>query len=341
MKIVIKIVCIVLAALILLACLAVLGFKAYDGIKFSKFYFMSEKEFKTPGVGDDFVPQGFEYLAEKNLFLACGYMSSGEPSRVYVIDRDGNNRYTELAFADGSDYVGHAGGLTYNGELLYVADMEGVDVFKLSDILDESVTTAKQICRIDTFGLVPAFCLVADSADGSGTKSLYVGSFHDEESYPTDKKFHMITPSGDDNRGTVISYAFSEDTQSGVDESAPTSVFSLPSHIQGITVAGDKIVLSTSFGLSTSKLYVHDIEKIKSTMLRGYGEQTFGVDIPHFYIDSSTLVDTIDAPPMSEEMVYLDGKLWVMNESACNKYIFGKITSGNKVRSFEFPLKDE
>ncbi len=338
MKIIIKILCIALAAVILLAALAVLGFKAYDGIKFSKFYSMSEKEFKTPGVGDNFVPQGFEFLSSENVFLSCGYMSNGASSRVYVIDRDGNNYYTELAFADGTAYVGHAGGLTYDREFLYIADMEGVDVFKLSDIIDNNIATAKQICRIDTFGLVPAFCFAADGVTG---RSLFVGSFHDEESYPTDKKFHMITPAGDDNRGTLISYAFSDETQSGVDESAPTAVYSLPSHVQGITVAGDKIVLSTSFGLSTSKLFVHDIQKIEATKSYGYGLETFGVDIPLFHVDSSNLDETIEAAPMSEEMVYLDGKLWIMNESACNKYIFGKITSGNRVRSFEFPLKNK
>ncbi len=336
MKKILKVLGIILAVLILLVVLALLGFKAYDGIKYKDFYSISDKEIPVPGINDDFVPQGFEYYAEDDLFFSSGYMSSGEGSRIYVIDREGNSYYTELCFADGGLYVGHAGGVTYNGELLYVADFEGVDVFKLSDILDKNTSTAKQVCRIDTFGLVPAFCLMAEGESG---RELLVGSFHDEESYPTDKKFHMITPAGDDNRGTIISYALSSETQSGVDESAPTSVYSLPSHVQGVTVVGDQIALSTSFGLSPSQLYFHDIDKIKSTRSMGYGKETFGVDIPLYHIDSSSLTDTVTAAPMSEEMIYLNGKLWIMNESACNKYIFGKITSGARVRSFKYPFE--
>ncbi len=334
---VLKIAGIVLGCIILVAVLAVLGFKAFDAIKYSEFYGISNAEFKTPGVNDDFVPQGFEYYAEGDLFFVSGYVSSGENSRVYVIDREGNNHYTELAFADGSLYTSHAGGVTYHGELLYVADFEGVDVFKLADILDENIKIAKQVCRIDTFGLVPAFCYVAEGENG---KELFVGSFHDEEAYPTDKKFHIITPAGDDNRGTIISYAFSDSTISGVDESAPTSVYTLPSHVQGVTIAGNALVLSTSYGLAPSTLYFYNLSKVKESKSMGYGMDTFGVDIPLYHVDSASLIDTLTAAPMSEEMVYLDGKLWIMNESACNKYIFGKITTGFNVRSFEYKSEE-
>ena len=48
------------------------------------------------------------------------------------------------------------------------------------------------------------------------------------------------------------------------------------------------------------------------------------------------MVDTIQAPPMAEELVYLDGKIYIMNESACNKYIFGKFTYGYHVYAFKY-----
>ena len=65
------------------------------------------------------------------------------------------------------------------------------------------------------------------------------------------------------------------------------------------------------------------------------------MDVPLYYEDSASLVesDTVEAPPMSEEIVYLDGKIWIMNESACNKYIFGKLTTGNYLYSVEYPKK--
>ena len=63
-----------------------------------------------------------------------------------------------------------------------------------------------------------------------------------------------------------------------------------------------------------------------------------GVSVPLYVIDSKTLVDTIEAPPMAEEIVYLDGKIWIMNESASNKYIFGKFTTGNTLFSVNYPF---
>ncbi len=335
-----KIIGIVLGSVLALAFLAVIGFHTYDRIKYSDFYSRSEIEFSIPGVWDNFVPQGFDYHKEEDVFLSCGYMSDNTSSRIYVIDREGESHYTELQGEAGELYIGHAGGLAYYKDLVYVADMEGVDVFRLSDILDPNVKSTKSLGRIDMLGLVPAFCYVVDTGEAGGR--LLVGSFHDEESYPTDEKFHVTTPSGEVNKGTILVFDFDEEKPFGVDATAPTMVFSLPSRVQGMTITDDnKIVLSTSFGLSTSKLYVHDMDKIAETAEMGYGEETFGVDIPLGHFCADTLVETIDAPPMSEELVYLDGKIWVMNESACNKYIFGKLTSGNNLRSFAYPAEEE
>ena len=39
---------------------------------------------------------------------------------------------------------------------------------------------------------------------------------------------------------------------------------------------------------------------------------------------------------MSEELVCLDGKIYVFNESACNKYIFGKLTTGFNLYAYDY-----
>ena len=54
-----------------------------------------------------------------------------------------------------------------------------------------------------------------------------------------------------------------------------------------------------------------------------------------YYLDSGSVTETIEAPPMSEEIVCLDGRLYVLNESACNKYIFGKLMSANDLYSYD------
>ena len=44
-------------------------------------------------------------------------------------------------------------------------------------------------------------------------------------------------------------------------------------------------------------------------------------------LDSSVLKTDLKIAPMSEEIVTVEGQLYVMCESASNKYIFGKFTS--------------
>lgn len=46
------------------------------------------------------------------------------------------------------------------------------------------------------------------------------------------------------------------------------------------------------------------------------------------YLDSGNEVEVIKAPPMSEELVYLNGKIYILCESASNKYIFGRLLRG-------------
>ena len=47
-----------------------------------------------------------------------------------------------------------------------------------------------------------------------------------------------------------------------------------------------------------------------------------------YAFDSSTEVASFDAPPMAEEIIFVDGKLMIMSESASMKYIFGNLTGG-------------
>ena len=60
-----------------------------------------------------------------------------------------------------------------------------------------------------------------------------------------------------------------------------------------------------------------------------------GTSVPLVYLDSSMLTDDLRMPPMAEEIVVLDNKIYVMNESACTKYIFGNLTSGRHIYAYE------
>lgn len=341
--IILSTVLIVLGAIIVLG---ILGFKAYDSIRYSDFYDIANAEFYIPDLMDGFVPQGFDYLEKEHAFIACGYMSNGEASRIYVIDKDGDSYYyTELRQTDiNVAYTGHTGGIAYYGDYVYVTGSDGVDVFDLSVILDKNVKQAPKLATVDTskYGVDPAYCFVYED-------ELFVGAFHKDGDYNTPTEHHL-----GDNRALMLSFPLSarfKDTNYYVNPT-PSAMFSMPSYVQGVAIAEHSgiedgkavtktsMILSTSWGFNPSNLYVHDLtgeNGVLSKVNSDFSKQ-YGVTAPLYTVGADSLVDTIEAPPMSEEIVYLDGKIWIFNESACNKYIFGKFTTGNYLYSVEYPL---
>lgn len=324
-KRVIKIVATVLVGLILLVALALAVFSISENIIFADFYSKSEKEFKIPGLWSGSVPQGFEYLKEDETFLYTGYhKDSKSPSMVYVMEENGEeSRVVELFNEDKSAYTGHVGGITVYGDYAYIATKNGLDVFMLSDILDgDGEATLVEFIEV---GFNVAFCEVEGDR-------LYVGNFYRAVDYETPESHHITTPAGDENTSVIYEYALNLAT--GKPETdAPIRVFSTTEQIQGMTFGEDgQIILSSSWGLSKSHILIYDLNEAQTD------SEAFNVNgkkVSLTYLDSSCLVEDIEAPPMAEEIVYDDGKLYIMTEAASTKYIFGKITGAHWCYAYE------
>ena len=321
------------AVLVAVVILALLGFKAFDGIKHAAFYKNAEPVFKTPGVKDDFVQQGFEYVQEDDVFLVAGYMSNNTASRVYVIKEDGATTYTTLKNEDGSDYKGHTGGIKRNGEYVYITGSDGLDVFPYQGVL-QGEQAVQRLGTVKTY-LDPAHCYIHDGY-------VLTGSFFIEDKYETPMHERMTTPCGDTNTSIITAFKLDETQPFGINPT-PKAVISTRRQVQGMCVTDDnKIVLSTSYGLATSQLFVYDTSKlatVENYTFSGTDEdgKAFAFEnVKLLYLESEDCVQVIKAPPMAEELVYVNGKIYVMNESACNKYIFGKITTGRKVYAYNY-----
>ena len=348
-----KVVLIGIAIFLAVILVAIGGFKLYDYIGAAEFYNNSEVVFKTPGVNDsNFVPQGMSYIPEKDTFIFTGYMGKpilgklGEDiaSRIYVRDGKGNLTFTRLLNANGTPYLGHAGGVDSFGEYIYITSEEshGIDVFSAADILSGKSET-RSIGRINTYNN-PAYCYIYEF---EGEKYLMVGSFHkDESDYVTPEHERITTPSGDNNTSVMTVFKLNEGAEFGVLPD-PVAIISAREITQGICITPDgQMVISSSWGLATSYLYFYDLSKVQSTENYNYkGTVIYGDDekevkfdftIPCYYIDSTCLVDAVKAPPMSEGLVCLDGKIIMLSESACNKYMFGKLTTGFKTRGYKY-----
>lgn len=313
-----------LALIIVLVAVAVIGFSIGENIVFFKFYTNADKEFKIPGLWTGSVPQGFEYIEETETFLYTGYQKDKvSPSVVYIMpdEGEGEAREVKLYNADGSAYTGHVGGITIYNETTFIATEKGMDIFNTGDILD-SDGKATKVGKLEVDFDV-AFCEVYNG-------KLYAGNFYRAVDYETPQSHHITTPSGDKNTGVIYEYDLDPIAELPTNF-APSKVYSIGDAIQGLTFDEQgRMILSTSWGLSKSHIYIYNQPSESG--------QTFDVNgksVPLYFLDSSNLVKDIVAPPMAEELVYDDGKIYIMNESASMKYLFGKLTGGAWCYAYE------
>lgn len=305
----------IIVILIVVALLLHLGVTAI----YFDYFLHSKGEFVVPGLDAPFVHQGFDYIASDDLYLISGYMSDDTAARVYVRDGAGDTHYAKLLRPDGSAYVEHAGGLCHNGDYLYVAGPNGVDVFSLADVL--AGRDAVQLGTVLT-GYEMAYCSFYNGY-------LLTGDFYYPETYETPAEHRFTTPAGDANMALMTVFKADETAPFGIDP-VPVAAISTPGKVQGICFSDDEIILSTSYGFNTSHLYAYRFDESRQGMATVLDTQ-----VPLYYLDRANLTDTVSAPPMIEELVYKDGRVYVLNESACNKYIYGKFIRGYQIFAYE------
>jgi hypothetical protein len=322
MKKTLKILLITAGAMIGLFLLSVLVMNLFFRVKYGAFYAAAQREFRIPGLRDGFTPQGLT-LCEDGIFLTCGYMKDGGASRVYRICGEGG--YIELLKEDGTPDLNHAGGLAVYGDWLYLTNEENISVYPLDEVLAAPSGGALRPVYHFPVGFGASF--VYAEAD-----KLYVGEFYREESYPTDETHHMETDAGDAHYGLIAVYPLSPAKQYGFAAEAPEYVYSIIGLAQGMCVTrSGRICISTSYGTADSHVYLYEDPAWFDA------DGMFDIArtrVPLYYLDSDHLEETVTLFPMSEELAYLNGRVYVMCESASNKYLFGKFTGNGYVYSF-------
>ena len=305
----------ILVILIVAALLLHLGVTAI----YFDYFLHSKGEFVVPGLDAAFVHQGFDYIGEEDTYLISGYMSDDTAARVYVRRGDGYTYYVNLLRPDGTAYVEHAGGVCHNGDFLYVAGPNGVDVFSLAEVLAGHDST--QLGTVTT-GYEMAYCSFYNGY-------LLTGDFYYPGTYETPADHRFTTPAGDANMALMAVFKADESAPFGISPT-PVAAISTPGRVQGVCFNADQLILSTSYGFNTSYLKAYRFDEARQ------GTATVAdAQVPLYYLDSANLTDTVAAPPMSEELLFKDGRVWVLNESASNKYIYGKFIRGYQVFAYE------
>ena len=282
----------------------------------NEFYKNAQAEFSIPGLKEKFVPQAFTKIDGQNKFIVGGYMSDGAASRYYLID--GVNKQVVKYFTlsiDGEDYVGHACGVTSYGNHLWTCSNEGEGGtayrFLLSDV--ENVENGKSVEIKDSFATNNG----ADNIMVSGNM-LWVGEFYREGNYETDESHHIKTRSGETNMAVAFGYELNSSNENGLQDTIPDKAISTRGLVQGVAITQDgNIILSTSYSLPASTIYCYKnvlAEEKHSTI------KVNEIDVDLWFLDGESLLNEVSAPAMTEEIVAYNGKLYILNESACKKY---------------------
>ena len=322
-----RILLIVTAALVALVAFVLIGFRLVMRIPVASYYRASEKAFAVPGLDEDFVPQGFHYDQENGYYLVSGYSAKSEmPSTIYVLNAKSGEIVGKalLHKEDGEVFTGHSGGIARNGDYIYIAGGSGrcLYVFSYSDVLAAGM--GGSVNRLGKFSLKYS------DEDYQGTSfvsvagdRLIVGEYRTETDYSYPDSHKVTTAAGDEHGGLAMEFMLDPEGPYGI-SIHPTRVFSIRDYVQGIWMEDGKIYLSTSHGLSHSLIYVYDEARLaeEGTI------KIIGRTLPLYSMDRTSLEATYKIAPMSEELFMKDGKLYIMCESACSKYIFGNFIGG-------------
>ena len=314
-----KILLIILASLISLVLLFWVGLWIARAIVYHDYVSNKETVSKIPALSDGFVPQGLA-CAEDDVYLHSGY--NGDAMQIHLTV--GKEEKEIVPVGDtGKVWEGHGGGIARTGDFVYVASESKLIIFRYADLKN-----AKNGDRVASIGIFKvdtkaSFCFADDT-------HIYVGEFYRAESYETDKDHHFVTPTGDSHKAIVSCYALASD--GSLADEYPVYSISIRDQVQGFAVKDDVFVLSSSWGVSTSKLDFYNGKKDTGTMINVSGKE-----VPLYYLDSSNHEKTVNMPAFSEGLDVVGDRVIISFESACNKYIVGKLFFADKVVSY--PLK--
>lgn len=321
-----RIALIVVIVLVVLIVLAIIVFNIYIRTTYSSFYEQAREEFPIPETNSGFVEQDIDHVDKADVWLFSGYMNKQSTCPILRRNADGSTTKVFVRLPNGELYGQyHGSGITSTDEYVYLTTDSGYLVLSTDDVVNAKDGDTVQVLGERELGFAPAFLSISNGI-------LYTGEFYDSGAYLTPEDHHMDTPNGE--RNCAIMYAFAPQPAGffGYSE-LPEIVYSIPDKVQGVCVTEEgSMVLSTSWGISGSHLLVYSNEL-------GTTDDTFTVDdveVPLRYIDSTSQIQDILAPPMTEGVTVFEGRVYVGFESASNKYVFGKLyPGGNMVYSLE------
>ena len=263
-------------------------------------FFNGEGEFYVPGLKDGFIPQSVDVNDDK--FYVSGYFNNLKQSVIFVIDGKTKKRVKELFIQDitGAEYNGHLGGIAVNSNHMFLTlDDSKIGTISMSTINDASFSDTVKIEREITTPVKTSYCNYSNGY-------LYVGEFELEKEKFTTSPEHKTNGF----RGWTAAYLVNIDGSIVLDK-----IISVPEKVQGFTDTGTEYAISVSYG-RTKTSYIRFFKKTANVG----AVIVDGMAIPLYELSSQTREYV--CPPMTEGITYRSGSVYVVFESATNKYYF-------------------
>ena len=263
-----------------------------------------------PGLRQGAVPQGLTFIPTINRWVISNYFDKS-PSCLTLLDGETGEMVTHFTLADATGKVlhGHVGGVTFLNESLFVASDGTIFQYRIEDI---SLHDRPQV--LPSVG--SKRCETKASFCTATTDLLLVGEFAYGKNYKTSSTHHLKDRKGVNKYAWVCGYAKHDLL------GKPTCALSVRQRVQGMSVDGNRIFLSLSYGRknrSTIVAYQNPIGEKPHKMVKTQA----GEDIPLWFLDGENYIDEVDFPPMSEGIVMFRDKLAVLSESGATKYQSG------------------
>lgn len=285
----------------------------------------SEEGFVIPGLYEGFVPQGLFYEEENDLFLISGYYKDkAEPSRVIVVDGEGNFvKSVGCISKKGNKAFGHFGGIAVYKDNVYVATTGVTHVLSLSEILsaeDDGYVLILEELYTDTT------CSYVNVCDGI----LYIGEFTDINADDIKGATNVYTSKiGEKFYSRCNAFILDEAGVFGIKADmidkdgnlTPDFAFTTPFKVQGMARLQDGSFVFTSSSTAITNSRVHIFKDLTEC---GVDEiiEVNGKEVPLYYCDIYEKVAEYRVPTFLEEItLYKDGTVYIITESAAAPYI--------------------
>ena len=304
---------------------SVLSAASFDA--YTDFLAKAEKSHLVPALAGKMIPQGMDIWEERGWLLISGYFPNTDISDCSVlvaVDMETGAYVGEyyLTNSDGTPHSSHAGGVAVTDKNVYIANGSKLYRIPLTEILN-----AGQCGKITIADEIPV-PVRASFCNYSGGY-LWVGDFQYGTSYPTDEFRHMKNREGKTYLAWTVGYKLDESTENGIKKKAmvegsyatPDVILSMTERIQGFAVTDLYVALSQSYGRtnkSTILLYQNPIGDAPHSAATLNGEK-----VPVYFLDGKLSAGSVTAPPMSEGLAAMDGKIYILFESGADKYANG------------------